>query len=113
MSISSNQSEIREFFLFWEDKCFQYRQMNLPQNEIRYQLADFKLKNRMFLCKHSETRFEREELEPKCEMLEKDVEVSLLQSLNNYQKTERIRLKELYGPLSELIYLIGKIKGKY
>ncbi len=108
-----NNEEIIQFIVFWQKKCEEFKLMNLSNNEYKKQFGEFRLKKEVILAQNSPTHFHREQIEPPLDMLQTNVELALLVAFDNYRREERVRLKESYGFLSELIFLLGKMLGKY
>jgi hypothetical protein len=76
-------------------------------------MLDFQIEKQSFLMKCGQVVYERDEIQPRLDRLEKNLDLALLQAKENYREKERIRIKEAYGPISELIFLLWTILGKY
>jgi hypothetical protein len=55
------------------------------------------------------SRYTKQKQWEKIEQIENLIKPGMYQALQNYRNAERIKLKELYGPMGELIYFIKKI----
>ena len=55
------------------------------------------------------SRYTKQQQWEKIEQIENLVKLASYQAVQNYRNAERIKLKELYGPIGELIYFIKKI----
>lgn len=106
---------LEDFEKHWNEMCEKFEATEMSKRDAESWDAEFhidRLKFQMTIPRFFQNKFYNE-IYTRLDRVEHKVGVAILKAKANFREKEKIRLKEAYGFLGTLIYLILKITGKF
>ncbi len=95
----------------WNALCKKFETTEMSKDDAEKWRLRFQTKKDHLMIQV--TRFDIDEFNQRVDRVEDKLEVAILKAKANFREKEKIRLKEAYGFLGALFYLILKIAGKF
>lgn len=106
---------LKNFEIHWDEMCKKYENMKMSRHDAKHcerkfrdRIYDF----RMTTIPDSIKYKVQDDIEQRLNQVKDKVSVAILKARNNFRENEKIRLKDAYGLLGELLYIILRFINK-